>query len=169
MFHPQSEQIAIGGVLCILNMKQAYLLITRTSDNIQSHTLTCRVLKCHYIVMPCFSLTSIVLYRVFDSKCNTILNNQWREQVQCQTLFVFLFCFTFHLNLNQLYKCPRVIMNNNMPICYFILHLFYMSRQIALTGYICMYCQWPKYSFFWHPCHMWPCCRFSSLVVDRIY
>jgi hypothetical protein len=115
---------------------------------------------CSYRVMPCFSSTSIVLYRVFDSKCNTILNNQWREQVQCQTLFVFLFCFTFHLNLNQLYKCPRVIMNNNMPICYFILHLFYMSRQIALTGYICMYCQWPKYSFLSNT-------RYKTILVEE--
>jgi hypothetical protein len=39
-FIPQSEQIAVDGVLCILNMKQAYLLITRTSDNIQSISYT---------------------------------------------------------------------------------------------------------------------------------
>jgi hypothetical protein len=36
----------------------------------------------------------------------------------------------------------------------FILHLFYMSKQISLTWYIfvfVIYCHLPKYSLFWYP------------------
>jgi len=41
----------------------------------------------------------------------------------------------------------------------FILHLFYLSRQVALTVQMFVkyrYCHLPKYSFFWYPCHMLP-------------
>jgi len=32
----------------------------------------------------------------------------------------------------------------------FILHLFYLSKQIAFTVYMfVIYCHWTKYSFYW--------------------
>jgi hypothetical protein len=62
------------------------------------------------------------------------------------------------------------------PVMIYILHLFYLSKQIELTGYIyVIYCHCTKYSLFWYPFHMlpdehWqPNCKSSSLPLDRKY
>ena len=58
----------------------------------------------------------------------------------------------------------------------FILHWVYLSRQIALTGYVfVIYCHWLKYSLFWYHSHMLPVelcdhiCVSSSFPVDWKY
>ena len=62
---------------------------------------------------------------------------------------------------------------NYVLLC-FNLHLFYLSRQIALTGYFFVILSLTEIynSFFWYHCHMlpaelWePSCKSSSLPVD---
>jgi len=49
------------------------------------------------------------------------------------------------------------------PIIAFLLHMFYLSRHVALTEYIfVIYCRWPKYSFFWFTCVNVTCWAFGT-------
>ena len=100
----------------------------------------------------------------------------------------FNFFFVIKIDLMSSISVNSDVLFINILIClwiflyyflfYYILHLFYLSRYIALTGYFfVIYCHWPKCSFVWYPYHILhvpvercePSCKSSSLHVNRKY